>query len=233
MQRQADQLRDALDILQQRGQVVGRSRAFKAALAKASQVAATEATVLLLGETGSGKEVFARTIHEASPRAGRPPVTVNCAAIPRDLVESEFFGHVKGAFTGATSHRDGRFLRADRGTILLDEIGGLPLELQAKLLRVLQDGEFEPVGSSQSSRVDVRVIAVTNRNLVDAVRNGQFREDHFYRLNVFPIELPPLKARGNGILLLAERFAERAAERFGRPHKRLHRAHAARLLAYH
>ena len=219
MQRQADQLRDALDILQQRGQVVGRSRAFKAALAKASQVAATEATVLLLGETGSGKEVFARTIHEASPRAGRPPVTVNCAAIPRDLVESEFF--------------DGRFLRADRGTILLDEIGELPLELQAKLLRFLQDGEFEPVGSSQSSRVDVRVIAVTNRNLVDAVRNGQFREDHFYRLNVFPIELPPLKARGNGILLLAERFAERAAERFGRPHKRLHRAHAARLLAYH
>lgn len=233
LQRQADQLRDELDILQQRGQIVGRSPAFKAALAKASQVAATDATVLLLGETGSGKEVFARTIHEASPRAGRPLVTVNCAAIPRDLVESEFFGHVKGAFTGATSHRDGRFLRADGGTILLDEIGELPLELQAKLLRVLQDGEFEPVGSSQPSRVDVRVIAATNRNLADAVRNGQFREDLFYRLNVFPIEIPPLKARGNDILLLAELFAERAADRFGRPRKRLHQGHAARLLAYH
>jgi len=233
LQRQADLLRDELEALQERGRILGQSQPFKAALGKASQVAATDATVLLLGETGSGKEVFARAIHESSPRADKPMVTVNCAAIPRDLVESEFFGHVKGAFTGATSRRDGRFLRADGSTIFLDEVGELALDVQAKLLRVLQESEFEPVGSSQSYRVDVRIIAATNRNLADAVRKGQFREDLFYRLNIFPIEIPPLRDRGEDILLLAGFFAERAADRFGRPRKRLNQEHAARLLSYH
>ncbi len=233
LQRQADRLRDELAALRERGFIVGESEAFKAALGKASQVATTDATVLLLGETGCGKEVFARAIHESSPRADQPLVTVNCAAIPRDLVESEFFGHVKGAFTGAMARRDGRFPCADGGTIFLDEIGELPLDVQAKLLRVLQEGEFEPVGSSKSCRVDVRVIAATHRNLAEAVRQGQFREDLFYRLNVFPIEIPPLRKRDEDILLLAELFAERAADRFGRPRKRLNREHAARLRSYH
>ena len=233
LQRQADQLRDELAALRERGHIVGESPAFKLALGKASQVAATDATVLLLGETGCGKEVFARAIHESSPRADQPLVTVNCAAIPRDLVESEFFGHVKGAFTGATAKRDGRFLCADGGTIFLDEIGELPLDVQAKLLRVLQEGEFEPVGSSKSCRVDVRVIAATHRNLAEAVRQGQFREDLFYRLNVFPIAIPPLRERDEDILLLAELFAERAADRFGRPRKRLNPEHALRLRSYH
>lgn len=233
LQRQTEQLRDEVATLRERGHIVGESELFKAALAKASQVAATDATVLLLGETGCGKEVFARAIHESSPRAEQPLVTVNCAAIPRDLVESEFFGHVKGAFTGATAKRDGRFLCADGGTIFLDEIGELPLDLQAKLLRVLQEGEFQPVGSSESCRVDVRVIAATHRHLGEAIRKGQFREDLFYRLNVFPIAIPPLRDRGEDILLLAELFAERAADRFGRPRKRLSRDAADRLRAYH
>ncbi len=230
---QADRLRDALDALQERGKIVGRSKPLKAALGKAFQVAPTNATVLLLGETGCGKEVFARAIHDASPRADKPLVAVNCAAIPRELVESEFFGHVKGAFTGASARREGRFLRADGGTIFLDEVGELPLDLQAKLLRVLQEGEVEPVGASEPIRVDVRVIAATNRNLVEAVAQGKFREDLFYRLNVFPIEIPPLRTRGEDILLLAELFAERAADRFGRRHKPLSQSHAECLLAYH
>jgi len=233
LQRQADLLRDELDAMQQRGRIVGQSEPFRAVLEKASQVAATDATVLLLGETGSGKEVFARAIHESSPRADKPLVTVNCAAIPRDLVESEFFGHIRGAFTGATSRRDGCFLRAHHGTIFLDEVGELHLDMQAKLLRVLQEGEFEPVGSSQPIRVDVRVIAATNRNLAEAVHQGRFREDLFYRLNIFPISIPPLRDRGEDILLLADLFAERAAFRFGRRPKRLSPDHAARLLSYH
>jgi PAS domain S-box-containing protein len=233
LQRQADRLRDALDALQERGQIVGRSEPFKAALRKALQVAPTDATVLLQGETGSGKEVFARSIHDASPRAGKPLIAVNCAAIPRELVESEFFGHVKGAFTGASARRDGRFLRADGGTIFLDEIGELALDVQAKLLRVLEEGEIEPVGASQPIRVDVRIIAATNRNLTEAVARGRFREDLLYRLNVFPIEIPPLRARSEDIPLLAELFSKRAADRFGRPRKPLNRAHAERLLSYH
>ena len=232
LQQQADRLRDALDALHEHGRVIGRSEPFKAALGKALQVAPTDATVLLQGETGSGKEVFARAVHDASPRAAKPLVAVNCAAIPRELVESEFFGHVKGAFTGASARRDGRFLRADGGSIFLDEIGELPLDVQAKLLRVLQEGEVEPVGGAEPIRVDVRIIAATNRNLADAVARGQFREDLYYRLNVFPIEIPPLRARSEDILLLAELFAERAADRFGRPRKPLSRTHAERLLSY-
>ena len=232
LERQADLLRDELDALQQRGRIVGRSEPFKAALGKALQVAPTSATVLLLGETGSGKEVFARAIHQASPRAAGPLVAVNCAAVPRELVESEFFGHARGAFTGATARRDGRFVRADGGTIFLDEIGELPLEVQAKLLRVLQEGEVEPLGGSRSQQVDVRVIAATNRRLADEVRAGRFREDLYYRLSAFPIEIPPLRKRGEDILLLAELFAERAAARFGRAPKPIDPERAQRLLGY-
>ncbi len=229
LERETGLLRDELNALARRPDIIGRSERFRAALAKAHQVAATDATVLLLGETGSGKEVFARAIHDASARAARPLVTVNCAAIPRELVESEFFGHARGAFTGATAAREGRFARADGGTIFLDEIGELPLEVQAKLLRVLQDGEVEPVGGSRSLRVDARVIAATNRPLYEEVRAGRFREDLYYRLNVFPIRIPPLRERGDDIEPLAQAFAERAAARLGRPAKPIHPASLERL----
>jgi PAS domain S-box-containing protein len=196
--------------------VIGESPALRAALRDVEQVAGTDATVLLLGETGTGKGLFAQALHQASARAGGPLITVNCAAIPATLMESEFFGHEKGAFTGATERRRGRFALADGGTIFLDEVGELPLELQAKLLRVLQDGAFEPVGDARTVSVDVRVVAATNRNLQDAVRAGTFREDLFYRLNVFPIAIPPLRERGGDIAVLARAFTERFARRLGR-----------------
>jgi PAS domain S-box-containing protein len=214
------------------GDIVGASPALHAALTAVSQVAATNATVLLVGETGTGKELFARAIHERSARRDRPLVKVNCAAIPAALMESEFFGHERGAFTGATQRRDGRFVLADGGTIFLDEVGELPLDLQAKLLRVLQGGELEPVGGSRTRKVDVRVIAATNRDLEAAARDGTFRADLYYRLSAFPLRLPPLRERGEDVVQLAEAIAERLARDLGRPIARLDREDADALRAY-
>ena len=199
--------------------IVGRSPSLRRALQSVSQVAVTDATVLLLGETGTGKELFARAIHERSARRERPFIKVNCAAIPATLIESEFFGHERGAFTGATERREGRFALADRGTLFLDEIGELPVELQGKLLRALQEGEFEPVGGSRTRKVDVRVLAATNRDLEARVAAGTFREDLYYRLNVFPLRLPPLRERGDDVVLLATDMLDRLARTMG---KRIH-----------
>lgn len=209
-------LREEIADLEGMGEMLGQSKPMQNMFAEINQVAYTDATVLIQGETGTGKELVARAIHEASPRSKQPLVKVNCAAIPATLMESEFFGHEKGAFTGATSHRQGRFALADGGTIFLDEIGELSLELQVKLLRVLQEGEFEPVGSSKTISVDVRVLAATNRALLAEVREGNFREDLYYRLNVFPVDVPPLRDRGADIALLAEAFAQRIATKIGR-----------------
>ncbi len=196
--------------------IVTQSDALKQVLHSVEQVAATEATVLILGETGTGKELLARAIHSISPRGDRPLVKVNCAALPAELIESELFGHEKGAFTGATARKIGRFELADGGTIFLDEIGDLPLELQAKLLRVLQEGEFERLGGTATIKVDVRVIAATNRDLEKEKADGTFREDLFYRLNVFPIESPPLRERKEDIPLLVNHFVERYTRKTGK-----------------
>jgi len=179
-------------------------------------VAATDATVLILGETGTGKELIVRALHKLSPRKDRPLVKVNCAALPAELIESELFGHEKGAFTSAISRKEGRFELADGGTIFLDEIGDLPIEQQAKLLRVLQDGEFERVGGTKTLTVDARVIAATNARLEKAVEEGNFREDLFYRLNVFPITLPPLRERQADIPLLVKHFVKKYGSKFGK-----------------
>ncbi|MEB2778639.1 sigma 54-interacting transcriptional regulator [Algoriphagus sp. D3-2-R+10] len=212
--------------------IIGNSPAILKAMELVTRVAPMDSTVLVRGETGTGKELFAQAIHKASKRKNKPMVTLNCAALPSELVESELFGHVKGAFTGAATSREGRFLLADKGTIFLDEIGELPLSLQAKLLRVLQEGEFEPVGSSKTQKVDVRVIAATNRDLEQEVKIGKFREDLFYRLNVFPIAVPPLHERGEDILLLANAFMEKFAKRSALSINPLNEVHKQRLLAY-
>ncbi len=192
------------------------SSAMRTVVRLAQQVAATETPVLILGETGTGKDVLASAIHLWGLRSGKPMVRVNCAALPTNLIESELFGHVKGAFTGATVARMGRFQAADGGTLFLDEIGELPLELQAKLLRVLQSGSFEPVGSDRTVSVDVRVIAATNVSLLQAVEQGAFREDLYYRLAVFPITLAPLRARRDDIVVIARTFLDALARRTGR-----------------
>jgi transcriptional regulator with GAF, ATPase, and Fis domain len=195
-------------------------------------VARTNTTVLITGETGTGKELVARSIHKSSDRAKQPLILVNCAAIPPNLIESEFFGHERGAFTGAVSRREGRFALADKGTIFLDEIGELPLELQAKLLRVLQEGEFDPVGSTKTRKVDVRIVAATNRDLRRMTREGKFREDLYFRLNVFPISIPPLRERGRDVEHLAQAFAQRFARRMGHRLNPLTEAHFQQLRAY-
>ena len=197
--------------------IIGDSPAMRRLREQVEQVAPTDSTVLLQGETGTGKELVARAIHDASPRRSRPLVKINCAALPRELVESELFGHERGAFTGATQQRRGRFELADGGSLLLDEIGELPLEVQAKLLRALQEREFERVGGSQTLRVDVRIIAATNRDLESQVRASVFRSDLYYRLNVFPIRVPPLRERREDIPALIERFAAVATRKVGRP----------------
>jgi PAS domain S-box-containing protein len=216
-------LRDATEYLQEEiqalyntGEIIGQSAAFRQTLQAVAEVSATDSTVLINGATGTGKELIARAIHAASLRQKRPLVTVNCAAIPDALMESEFFGHEKGAFTGATQRREGRFAIADGGTIFLDEVGELNRELQAKLLRVLQEGEFTPIGAARTQHADVRVIAATNRDLSREVREGRFRTDLYYRLNVFPITVPPLNKRGDDIRLLAEHFTAKFAARMGR-----------------
>jgi len=196
--------------------VIGSSPALRRVLDDAGRVATTDATVLIVGETGTGKELIASAVHEASPRRDKPMIKLNCAAISAGLVESELFGHVKGAFTGATDKHVGRFQLADGGTLFLDEVSELPLDTQVKLLRVLQEREFEPVGSAKTQRVDVRVIAATNRHLDEEVAAGRFRSDLFYRLNVFPVEVPALRARREDIPALVEHFMERFARKFGR-----------------
>jgi PAS domain S-box-containing protein len=196
--------------------VIGRSGALGRALAQVKQVAATDATVLLLGETGTGKELLANAIHDLSPRRDRPMVKVNCAALPATLVESELFGREKGAYTGALSKQVGRFELADGSTIFLDEVGELPLETQGKLLRVIQDGCFERLGSPRTIRVQVRMIAATSRDLARMVTDGYFRKDLYYRLNVFPIENPPLRERRGDIPLLVWSFVEELGRRMGR-----------------
>src|SRR5229473_2349738 len=197
-------------------QIVGSSTALEFVLAEVERVAPTDSTVLVLGETGTGKELIARAVHNISARCGRPFVKLNCSAIPFDLLESELFGHEKGAFTGAVAQKIGRFEMADTGTLFLDEIGDIPLALQPKLLRVLQEQEFERLGSGRTHQVDVRLVAATHRNLVEMVKRNEFRSDLYYRLNVFPVPLPPLRARREDIPALVEYFVEIYARRMNK-----------------
>jgi PAS domain S-box-containing protein len=229
---ETEYLREELSGLMGSDEIVGQSAPFLKVLDDVREVAATDATVLIFGETGTGKELIARAIHRASRRSQKPLIKVNCAAIPASLIESEFFGHEQGAFTGATKKRDGRFALSHGGTIFLDEVGELPLDLQSKLLRVLQEGEFEPVGSSQTRKVDVRVIAATNRDLEKSARDGNFRDDLYYRLNVFPIRVPTLRERRADIGLLATSFARKYAQRMGRTLEPLSEDCLRRLEAY-
>jgi len=214
------------------GELIGASPALEAVGRKIDLVAPTDSAVLILGVSGTGKELVAREIHGRSRRAEKPMIKVNCAAVPRDLFESEFFGHGKGAFTGALRDPVGRFELTDGGTLLLDEVREIPLELQAKLLRVLQEGEFERVGEERTRRVDVREIAATHRDLRREAEAGRFRSDLYYRLSVFPIQVPPLRERGADVPLLAEAFIATAARRLGRTAPKLTRAVVQRLQGY-
>ena len=214
------------------GGIIGASAELREVLERVSRVAATDSTVLITGETGTGKELVARAIHAGSPRARRTLVKVNCAALPEGLVASELFGHERGAFTGALERRRGRFELAAGGTIFLDEVGELPPPVQVALLRVLQEREFERVGGSETLRTDARVVAATNRNLEEAVREGRFRSDLFFRLNVFPIQVPPLAARADDIPLLAEYWASRYARKVGKAIRGIDESAMAALCAY-
>ncbi len=209
-------LREEIKVEHNFEEIIGRSETIKKVLKKIEQVAATTATVLILGESGTGKELLARAVHNLSDRKDRPLVKVNCASLPASLIESELFGHEKGAFTGALVKKIGRFELADRGTIFLDEVGDLPLDLQAKLLRVLQEGEFERLGNSRTTKVDVRIIAATNRDLEKALEKGEFREDLYYRLNVFPVTSPPLRSRRDDIHLLVQYFVMKYSAKIGK-----------------
>ena len=209
-------LQEEIKLGNNHGNIIGQSNALKHVLHKVGQIASSNTTVLIHGATGTGKELVARAIHSLSLRKNRALVKVNCATLPANLIESELFGHEKGAFTGSLAKHLGRFEIADGATLFLDEIGELPLELQAKLLRVLQEGEFERVGSSHTIKVDVRIIAATNRQLEEEVRNGRFREDLWYRLNIFPITLPPLRDRTEDIPLLVDFYVKKIAKRLGK-----------------
>jgi transcriptional regulator with GAF, ATPase, and Fis domain len=225
-------LREEVQVSMNFGRIIGESPALKQMLVRIEAVAQTSASVLIEGESGVGKELVAHVIHARSPRKDGPLVKVNCASIPHELFESEFFGHVKGAFTGAHRDRVGRFQLADGGTIFLDEVGEIPLDLQSKLLRVLQESEYERVGDDHTHSVDVRVIAATNRDLEQAVADGRFREDLFYRLSVFPIEVPPLRERGDDVLQIASHFLERTCQEFGHHPLTLSKQQAALLKRY-
>jgi transcriptional regulator with GAF, ATPase, and Fis domain len=227
-----DYLRDELLEANEYGDIVGQSPSLRNVLQQIDLVAPTNASVLVLGESGTGKELVAREIHRRSQRQDRPMVTVNCASIPRELYESEFFGHVKGAFTGAVTDRAGRFELANGGTLFLDEVGEIPLALQSKLLRVLQEGEFERVGDERTHHADVRIIAATNRDLKQEIEAKRFREDLYYRLNVFPLEIAPLRQRKEDIAVLAAHFVEWSAQRLNRTPPRLTQANILGLQRY-
>jgi transcriptional regulator with GAF, ATPase, and Fis domain len=232
LQLESDYLRQEIVEARAMGEIIGQSDTLKKVVRQIDLVAPTDANVLILGESGTGKELVAREIHKRSRRRERPLLKVNCASVPADLFESEFFGHIKGAFTGAIKDRAGRFEAADGGTLFLDEVGEIPLALQSKLLRTLQEGQFERVGEERTRQVDVRVIAATNRNLEAAVAGGRFRHDLYYRLNVFPIEIAPLRQRKEDIAPLAALFVKRAADKFNRSDLRLTRAGVLTLKRY-
>jgi formate hydrogenlyase transcriptional activator len=232
LQLQSAYLQDEIKAVHNFEEIVGHTQSFGDVLAQIELVAATDSSVLILGETGTGKELIARAVHSRSTRADRPLIKVNCAALPAGLVESELFGYERGAFTGATERRTGRFELAHRGTIFLDEIGELPPEAQVKLLRVLQEREFERIGGTQTIAIDVRVIAATNRDLARMAADGTFRQDLYYRLNVFPVRLPPLRERREDIPLLVQYFIRRYAAKIGRGITGVTRAALRRLTDY-
>lgn len=232
LEQENEYLREEVQQSSSFGDLLGQSPSIQAVARQIELVAPTDSAVLILGESGTGKEVVAREIHRHSRRENRPLIKVNCAAIPRELYESEFFGHAKGAFTGALRDRIGRFELADKGTLFLDEIGEIPLDLQSKLLRVLQEGELERIGEERTRRIDVRIIAATNRNLKAEAEAGRFRQDLYYRLSVFPMEIPPLRKRIEDVPLLAEHFLSRYARQVGRPKPRLTLANVQELQKY-
>ncbi len=225
--------KNGVDLMDKFKSLIGKAPNFEALLRAAKMVAATDVTVLIVGETGTGKEVLAQALQQSSPRAGRPFITINCAALPESLAESELFGHRKGAFTGAVANQTGKLQAADRGTLFLDEIDSMPYSLQAKLLRFLETGECQPVGATATEKVNARIIAATNADLEQKIERGEFRQDLYYRLNVVPLEIPPLRERKEDIPLLAEHFMQQAAAEHGLPPARLSKAALQALIHYH